>query len=98
MSLPDDPRPQPQPMVTPRIDSKAPKSTTRLGDVHFLYAANDSDGGDAFKQGLAGNAIWKQLPFVVAGNTHRLPDGIWMFGGPRAAEAFIDATVAAVTS
>ncbi len=71
---------------------------TQLGDVQFLYAANDSDGGDAFTDGLTGNAIWEQLPFVVAGNTHRLPDGIWMFGGPRSAEAFIDATVAAVTS
>jgi len=71
---------------------------TQLGDVHFLYAANDTDGGDAFKDGLTGNAIWEKSPFVVAGNTHRLPDGIWMFGGPRAAEAFIDATVAAVTA
>ncbi|WP_051639896.1 iron-siderophore ABC transporter substrate-binding protein [Cellulomonas sp. URHE0023] len=71
---------------------------TSLGDIHFLYAASDDDGGDAFKVGLAGNAIWEQLPFVVAGNTDRLPDGIWMFGGPLAAEAFIDAAVAAVTA
>ena len=71
---------------------------TSLGDVQFLYVASDEDGGDAFKVGLAGNAIWEQLPFVVAGSTHRLPDGIWMFGGPQSAEAFIDATVAAVTS
>ena len=42
---------------------------TELGeDVHFLYVGNDTDGGDAFKDGLAGNAIWEQLPFVVAGN------------------------------
>ena len=71
---------------------------TELGDVHFLYVGNDSDGGDAFKDGLAGNAIWEQLPFVVAGNTNRLPDGIWMFGGPESGAAFIDATVAAVTA
>ena len=71
---------------------------TELGDIQFLYVGNDTDGGDAFKDGLTGNAIWEQLPFVVAGNTHRLPDGIWMFGGPQSAEAFIDATVAAVTS
>ncbi|GEK22325.1 ABC transporter substrate-binding protein [Cellulomonas xylanilytica] len=72
---------------------------TGLGeDVHFLYVANDTDGGDAFKDGLAGNAIWEQLPFVVAGNTSRLPDGIWMFGGPESAAAFIDATVAALTA
>ena len=42
---------------------------TSLGDVEFLYVGNDTDGGDAFKDGLAGNAIWEQLPFVVAGNT-----------------------------
>ncbi|MDQ0372413.1 ABC transporter substrate-binding protein [Cellulomonas humilata] len=68
------------------------------GDVHFLYVGNDTDGGDAFKDGLAGNAIWEQLPFVVAGQTTRLPDGIWMFGGPESAAAFIDATVAALTA
>ena len=72
---------------------------TGLGeDVHFLYVGNDTDGGDAFQDGLAGNAIWEQLPFVVAGNTARLPDGIWMFGGPESAAAFIDATVAALTA
>ncbi|WP_421735856.1 ABC transporter substrate-binding protein [Cellulomonas sp.] len=71
---------------------------TGLGDVHFLYVGNDTDGGDAFKDGLAGNAIWEQLPFVVAGNTARLPDGIWMFGGPQSASAFIDAAVSALTA
>jgi iron complex transport system substrate-binding protein len=65
------------------------------GDVHFLYVGNDTDGGDAFKDGLTGNAIWEQLPFVVAGQTTRLPDGIWMFGGPESGAAVIDATVAA---
>jgi len=70
---------------------------TELGDIHFLYVANDSDGGDAFAEGLAGNPIWEQLPFVEAGNTHRLPDGIWMFGGPESGAAFIDATVDALT-
>jgi ABC-type Fe3+-hydroxamate transport system substrate-binding protein len=71
---------------------------TSLGDVHFLYVGNDTDGGDAFKDGLTGNAIWEQLPFVVAGNTTRLPDGIWMFGGPQSASAFIDAAVGAITA
>lgn len=71
---------------------------TELGDTHFLYVGNDSDGGDAFKDGLAGNAIWEQLPFVVAGNTTRLPDGIWLFGGPESGAAFIDATVEALTA
>ncbi|MEZ0446552.1 ABC transporter substrate-binding protein [Cellulomonas sp. ICMP 17802] len=69
---------------------------TGLGDLHFLYVGNDTD--DAFKDGLTGNAIWEQLPFVVAGHTTRLPDGIWMFGGPRSGAAFVDAAVDAVTA
>lgn len=71
---------------------------TKLSDGHFLYIANKADGGDVFAEDLAGNAIWKNLPFVKSGTVHRLPDGIWMFGGPKSTEQFIDATVEAVTS
>lgn len=71
---------------------------TKLRDGNFLYIANKNDGGDVFGGDLAGNAIWKNLPFVKAGNVHRLPDGIWMFGGPKSTEQFIEATVQAVTS
>jgi iron complex transport system substrate-binding protein len=69
-----------------------------LKDVEFLYYANDAADGDPFEKGLSGNAIWTSLPFVAGGDVHRLPDGIWMFGGPLSAEQFIDATVEAVTS
>jgi ferric hydroxamate transport system substrate-binding protein len=68
---------------------------TALGDVQFLYAANDAES-DPFADGLAGNPIWQGLPFVAAGSVHRVPDGIWMFGGPAAGEAFVDAVVAAL--
>jgi len=71
---------------------------TKLPDGNFLYIANKNDGGDVFGGDLAGNAIWKNLPFVKSGKVHRLPDGIWMFGGPRSGEAFIDAAVDAITS
>ncbi|WP_405061785.1 iron-siderophore ABC transporter substrate-binding protein [Kribbella sp. NBC_01505] len=71
---------------------------TKLKDGEFLYIANDTDGGDVFGKDLAGNAIWKNLPFVKTGNVHRLADGIWMFGGPKSTEQFIDAAVQAVTS
>lgn len=71
---------------------------TALGDVHFLYIANDTDGGDAFAEGLANNAIWQSLPFVQNGKVYRLPDGIWMFGGPASMEQYIDAVVAALTT
>jgi iron complex transport system substrate-binding protein len=69
---------------------------TTLGDVRFLYAANDAET-DPFADGLAGNPIWQGLPFVVSGSVHRVPDGIWMFGGPASGEAFVDAAVAALT-
>lgn len=69
---------------------------TALEDVHFLYIANDSEA-DPFTEGLGDNQIWQQLSFVAAGDVHRLPDGIWMFGGPLSGEAFIDATVEALT-
>lgn len=68
-----------------------------LGDVEFAYIGNDVDGGDPFADDLAKNAVWKGLPFVKKGNVHRLPDGIWMFGGPQSMEAYVDALVAALT-
>ncbi|MGW1813666.1 ABC transporter substrate-binding protein [Streptomyces sp. NPDC002125] len=69
---------------------------TGLGDVQFAYVANDVDG-DTFTGPLAKNAVWKSLPFVKDGNVHRLPDGVWMFGGPRSMEAYIDSLVTALT-
>ncbi|MFI6335501.1 iron-siderophore ABC transporter substrate-binding protein [Streptomyces sp. NPDC050535] len=67
-------------------------------DVRFAYIGNDGDEGSTpFTGALAKNAVWKSLPFVKAGEVHRLPDGIWMFGGPGSMEAYIDALVAALT-
>ncbi|TDO29626.1 iron complex transport system substrate-binding protein [Kribbella sp. VKM Ac-2527] len=71
---------------------------TKLPDGNFLYIASKADGGDVFGEDLSKNAIWKNLPFVKSSNVHRLPDGIWMFGGPKSTEQFIDAAVQAVTS
>ncbi|MCK0111526.1 iron-siderophore ABC transporter substrate-binding protein [Ornithinimicrobium sp. F0845] len=71
---------------------------TALEDVQFMYVANDASGeDDPFTAGVEGNAIWEQLPFVTSGTVHRLPDGIWMFGGPESGAAFIDAAVDALT-
>ncbi|HWU10532.1 MAG TPA: iron-siderophore ABC transporter substrate-binding protein [Streptomyces sp.] len=69
---------------------------TGLGDVQFSYIANDSDV-DPFTGPLAKNAVWKSLPFVKDGNVHRMPDGVWMFGGPRSMEAYADSLVDALT-
>ncbi|GAA4422576.1 siderophore ABC transporter substrate-binding protein CdtB [Georgenia halophila] len=80
------------------LQSTDVEGLTQLGDVHFLYIANDSAQPDPFTEGLAGNAVWNGLPFVEAGNVHRLPDGIWMFGGPRSAEQYVTAVVEALTA
>jgi iron complex transport system substrate-binding protein len=70
---------------------------TGLGDVRFAYLSNDSDGDDPFADGLAKNSVWKSLKFVKDDHVSRLPDGIWMFGGPESMEAYIDAVVDALT-
>ncbi|WBB77803.1 iron-siderophore ABC transporter substrate-binding protein [Micromonospora sp. WMMD882] len=60
-------------------------------DVHFFY--NASDGDDVFVDGLAGNAIWKSLPFVQQNKLHKMPDGIWTFGGPLSGQQYVDQLV-----
>ncbi|MEF3404384.1 iron-siderophore ABC transporter substrate-binding protein [Agromyces sp. CCNWLW203] len=65
---------------------------TALGDVEFIYIANGET--DAYQNELAGNAVWTSLPFVQSGKVHRLPDGIWMFGGPSSMNDYVDAVVA----
>ncbi|MEU1278141.1 iron-siderophore ABC transporter substrate-binding protein [Streptomyces sp. NPDC005805] len=66
--------------------------------THFAYIGNGKDASsDPFGKELADNAVWKSLSFVKKGDVHRLPDGIWMFGGPQSMEAYIDAVVKALT-
>ncbi|MBC7292058.1 MAG: ABC transporter substrate-binding protein [Actinotalea sp.] len=69
---------------------------TELADVDFLYLVNGAFT-DPFGESLAGNPIWEQRPFVTSGSVHRLPDGIWLFGGPASGAAYVDAVVAALT-
>ncbi|MER8219391.1 iron-siderophore ABC transporter substrate-binding protein [Streptomyces sp. NPDC094143] len=67
-------------------------------DTAFAYIGNDGDkASNPFAGQLKKNAVWSSLPFVKAGDVHRLPDGIWMFGGPGSMEAYIDALVGALT-
>lgn len=70
---------------------------TKIGDSRFVYIANDDDGGDPFADGLKNNAVWKSLPFVKNGDVHRLPDGIWTFGGTASMTQYTDALVDALT-
>ncbi|RIJ57138.1 iron-siderophore ABC transporter substrate-binding protein [Clavibacter phaseoli] len=64
---------------------------TTVGDVQFLYNSNATQGDDPFASTLAGNAVWQSLPFVTAGDVHRMPDGIWAFGGPASMTAYATA-------
>ncbi|RLP91412.1 iron-siderophore ABC transporter substrate-binding protein [Micromonospora sp. BL4] len=64
-------------------------------NLHLFY--NASDGVDVFADGLAGNAIWKSLPFVQRGNLHKMPDGVWTFGGPLSGKQYIDQLVKTYT-
>jgi iron complex transport system substrate-binding protein len=67
---------------------------TAVGDVEFIYITNGDR--DAFRDELADNAVWQSLPFVQGGNVHRLPDGVWMFGGPSSMNDYVDALVTAL--
>ncbi|WP_435243149.1 iron-siderophore ABC transporter substrate-binding protein [Streptomyces cucumeris] len=71
---------------------------TGLGDVQFAYIGSDGDKNSTpFNGALKKDAVWKSLPFVKKGDVHRLPDGIWMFGGPESMGAYVDAIVKALT-
>ncbi|MEV5340124.1 iron-siderophore ABC transporter substrate-binding protein [Streptomyces sp. NPDC052676] len=72
---------------------------TKLSDdVHFAYIGNDGDKNSTpFTGKLADDKVWTSLPFVKKGNVHRLPDGIWMFGGPGSMTQYVDSVVAALT-
>ncbi|QYC44428.1 Iron(3+)-hydroxamate-binding protein FhuD precursor [Nonomuraea coxensis DSM 45129] len=68
---------------------------TALKDPETRFFYNASDGDDVFADGLASNAIWKSLPFVKKQQVHKLPDGIWTFGGPLSCRQYADALVKA---
>ncbi|MBQ0827012.1 ABC transporter substrate-binding protein [Streptomyces tagetis] len=72
--------------------------TSLPADVRFAYIGSDGDkSSNPFTGALAKNSVWTSLPFVKKGDVHRLPDGIWMFGGPGSMQAYVDAIVAALT-
>lgn len=64
-------------------------------DAHILYMTVGER--DVFTEQLASNEIWTGLPSVAAGNVHRLPDGIWLFGGVDSMAAYADAVLAALS-
>lgn len=64
-------------------------------DSLYWYIGNDVEA-DPYTDALAKNKVWTGLPFVKSGNVERLPDGIWMFGGPASMSDFVDAAVKTV--
>ncbi|MER7759639.1 iron-siderophore ABC transporter substrate-binding protein [Streptomyces sp. NPDC097619] len=72
---------------------------TKLGDdVHFAYIANkDDDTSTPFTGVLTKDKVWTSLPFVKKNTVHRLPDGIWMFGGTESMNQYVDSVVTALT-
>ncbi|MFG3661988.1 iron-siderophore ABC transporter substrate-binding protein [Streptomyces sp. NPDC047706] len=70
---------------------------TELGDVQFAYIGSEGDKNSTpFAGALAKDKVWTSLPFVKKGDVHRLPDGIWMFGGPESMGQYVDAVVEAL--
>ncbi|ARX88537.1 ABC transporter substrate-binding protein [Streptomyces alboflavus] len=62
--------------------------------MQFAYIGNDGDkGSNPFAGALKKDKVWTSLPFVKKGNVHRLPDGIWMFGGPESMNRYVDSVV-----
>lgn len=70
------------------VEGLSPLKST---DLHFFY--NASDGEDVFAGGLAGNPIWESLTFVQRKQLHKMPNGVWTFGGPMSCRQFIDEIV-----
>lgn len=60
-------------------------------DLHLFYNASGAD--DIFAQGLAGNPIWEAMGFAQRKQIHKLPNGIWTFGGPASCRQFLDELV-----
>lgn len=79
-----------------QIDTEGLTKITKA-DTTFVYVANATDGGPEFEKALFGNAVWKTTPFGKADNTHKIPDGIWMFGSVPSANAYAAALVDAFT-
>jgi iron complex transport system substrate-binding protein len=65
-------------------------------DAHIVYLSVGDD--DVFANELSSNAVFQGLPAVQNGNVHRLPDGIWLFGGVDSVTAYLDALVEAITT
>ena len=67
--------------------------TTLPADTHMLYFAATATA-DPVTTTLAENPAWKTLPMVTGGHVKRMPDGIWLYGGPAALTQWVEALTA----
>ena len=61
----------------------------------FLYVAQADD--DPFAGALADDPIWRNLPFVQAGQARPLGGDVWLFGGPLSARLVAETVAARLT-
>ncbi|MGL4831820.1 MAG: ABC transporter substrate-binding protein [Propionibacteriaceae bacterium] len=64
-------------------------------DTRLLYFL-DTTGADPVTTVLADNAVWKALPMVANGQVKRMPDGIWIYGGPASLTQWVNAITSAL--
>ncbi|MGL5406695.1 MAG: ABC transporter substrate-binding protein [Propionibacteriaceae bacterium] len=67
--------------------------TTLPADTHMLYFTATATA-DPVTTTLAENPAWKALPMVTGGHVKRMPDGIWLYGGPAALTQWVEALTA----
>lgn len=70
---------------------------TAVGDANLFYTGTDDPESDDINALLQKNDIWTSLPAVKEDRAYAFPTGIWTFGGPRSAEAIVDAYVDLLT-
>lgn len=74
-----------------------PEGMTRLpDDVRFFYNSPVPEE-DVFGDELEQNPIWTSLPFVEQDHLYKLEQGVWTFGGPVSAIAFVRDVAAQLT-
>jgi iron complex transport system substrate-binding protein len=70
---------------------------TAVGDANLFYTGTDDPESDDINALLQKNDIWTSLPAVKEDRAYAFPSGIWTFGGPRSAQAIVDAYVDLLT-
>ncbi|WP_223155183.1 ABC transporter substrate-binding protein [Alkalibacillus aidingensis] len=68
---------------------------TNFEDANYLYVV---ESGDDLYEDLADHSVWSNLNFVEEGRTYDIGSDTWLFGGPLAAEVFVEQVVESMVS